>query len=329
MFQHTFQHWAKAASMCALAVALPSTAAAQGPAASYPTRPVTMVVPFAAGSATDIEGRLHAAKLTESLGQPFVLDFKPGAGNRIATEHLMKSAPDGHTLMFTAATHSVIPLSYPDLPYDLYKVLAPVSLITKRYGLMIVHPSLPIRNMKEYIAYAKANPGKIHLITAGAGGTQHLTGLWLNAATGTEATMVHYKSANAGIVDLLAGRVQLYIGTRQSTLPHIKSGKVRAVAQTTLVRHPDDPDLPTASETVPGFEYLSWLGLLAPARTPEPIRGKLAAELNKALKSPDIVQKLGKDAQLIGSSPQEFERMYLQEHEIWKKIVKDANVKFE
>ncbi len=317
------------AALCSLAITMPLTAAAQGSAATYPSKPVTMVVPFAAGSATDQEARIYTTKLSEIYGQSFIIDIKPGAGNRVATEFVMRSAPDGHTLMFTAATHAVIPISFPDLPYDLYKVLEPVSLLTKRFGLMVVRSSLPVNNLAEYIAYARANPGKLNLVTAGAGGSQHLTGLWLNSVTGTDATMVHYKSANLGMLDMLAGRAEVHIGPRRSLQPHVKAGKFRAVAQTSLVRHPESADLPTIHETYPGFEYPSWLGVLAPAKTPAALRNQLAVELNKIVKLPETMKKLGDDVQPVGSTPQEFERLYLREHEIWKKIVKDSNVKFE
>ena len=316
-------------AICLLALTAPATLMGQAPAVRYPVKPVLMVVPFAAGSATDIEARVYTPKLAAAFGQPFLVDTKPGAGNRVATEFVIKAAPDGHVLMFTAATHSVIPLSFPDLPYDLYKVLAPVSLLTRRYGLMMVHPSVPIHNMAEYIAYAKANPDKLNFVDAGAGGSQHLTALWLNAATGTKTTSIHYKSANTGIVDLIAGRAQVHIGPRRTLMPFVRAGKARAIAQASLVRHPDMPDLPTISDTVPGFEYPSWLGLLAPAATPLALRTRLATELNRLVKLPDVVQALGDDVQSVGSTPQEFERLYLQEHERWKEIVKETNVQFE
>lgn len=312
-----------------LSLALPLSAAAQAPAGAYPTKVVTMIVPYPAGSSTDLEGRLYANKLTERLGQPFVLDFKPGAGNRVATDAVLKAPPDGHTLMFTAATHTVVPLAFPDMGYDLYKVLAPVTLISKRYGLIVVNPSLPIRNMTEWVAYAKANPGKINIGVAGAGGIQHLSGLWLNSVNGIDTTIVPYKAANAIILDLVAGRLQTYIGTRQAAMPLVKTGKLRAIAQTTLVRHPDMPDLPTASETVPGFEYPSWLGLLAPEKTPLSVRSRLASEINRIVKLDDVVKKVGDDAQLVGSTPQEFEQVYLREHEQWKKLVKETGLKLE
>lgn len=303
---------------------------AQAGAESYPARMVTIVVPFAAGGPTDNEGRIYATRLSETLGQQFVLDFKPGAGARVATQFLMKSPADGYTLMYTASTLSVTPLMYSDLPYDLYKVLAPVSLLSKRYALMVVHPGLPVRNLAEYIAYAKANPGRVNLATAGAGGAQHLTGVWLNSLTGTEATMVHYKGTGAVMPDLLSGRSHVYFSTLLTALPHLKSGKLRAIAQASLERHPAFPDLPTMVEGgLPGFEYSSWLGLLAPGATPLPVRARLAAEINRIVKAPDIVARVGSELQLIGSTPAEFERYYLGEHERWKKLVKDANIKFE
>jgi len=317
-------------TLCAMVLAVPLAAAAQGAADNYPSRPINVIIPFAAGGPTDNEGRIYTNKLTETLGQTFVFDYKPGAGNRVGTQTLIKSPADGYTLMFTAATLSVIPLMYTDLPYDLYKVVAPVSLVSKRYAVLVGHPSAPYKSIKEFIAYAKANPGKINMATSGAGGTQHLTNVWLNSATGIETTQVHYKGTALIIPDLMAGRVDAYFGTLLTVLPHFKSGKLRAIAQASLERNPALGDLPTIAESgYPGFEYSSWLGLLAPAGTPVPIRNKLAAELNKVTKMPDIVKRMGTDIQLIASTPAEFERYYMQEHERWKRLVKEANIKFE
>jgi len=313
-----------------LGLSLPLAALAQGSADNYPSRPVTVIIPFAAGGPTDNEARIYTTKLTETLGQSFVFDFKPGAGNRIGTTALIKAAPDGYTLMFTAATLSVIPLTYSDLPYDLYKVVAPVSLVSKRYAALVANAAVPYKNIKEYIAYAKANPGKINMADSGAGGSQHLTNVWLNSVTGTETTMVHYKGTGPIIPDLISGRVHVYFGTLLTVLPHFKSGKLRPIAQASLERNPALGDIPTIAESgFPGFEYSSWLGLLAPAGTPAPIRNKLAAELNKVTKMPDIVKRMGTDIQLIASTPEVFERYYLQEHERWKKLVKEASIKFE
>ena len=317
-------------TLCSMALAVPLAAAAQGSADNYPSRPITVIIPFAAGGPTDTEGRIYTTKLTETLGQPFVFDFKPGAGNRIGTQALIKAPADGYTLMFTAATLSVIPLMYADLPYDLYKVVAPVSLVSKRYAVLTAHPGVPFRNLTEYIAYAKANPGKVNMATSGVGGSQHLTNVWLDSATGTQTTQVHYKGTGPIIPDLMAGRVQVYFGTLLTVLPHFKSGKLRPIAQASLERNPALGDMPTILESgFPGFEYSSWLGLLAPAGTPLPIRNKMAAEFNKVQKTPDILKRMGTDIQLIGSTPAEFERYYMSEFERWKKLVKEANIQFE
>ncbi len=318
--------------LCSLTLTLvvPLTAAAQGSADNYPSRPITAIIPFAAGGPTDNEGRIYTNKLTETMGQPFVFDFRPGAGNRIGTTTLIKAPADGYTLMFTAATLSVIPLMYTDLPYDLYKVVAPVSLVSKRYAVLVGAPDVPFNNFREYLAYAKANPGKINMATSGVGGSQHLTNVWLDSYTGTQTTQVHYKGTGPIIPDLMAGRVHVYFGTLLTVLPHFKTGKLRPIAQASLERNPALGDLPTIAESgYPGFEYSSWLGLLAPAGTPLPIRNKLAAEINKVQKMPDIVKRMGTDIQLVGSSPVEFERFYMQEYERWKKLVKEANIQFE
>ena len=209
-------------------------------------------------------------------------------------------------------------------------VVAPVSLVSKRYAVLTANPGAPFKNLTEYIAYAKANPGKVNMATSGVGGSQHLTNVWLESVTGTQTTQVHYKGTGPIIPDLMAGRVHVYFGTLLTVLPHFKSGKLRPIAQASLERNPALGDMPTISESgFPGFEYSSWLGLLAPAGTPLPIRNKMAAEFNKVQKTPDILKRMGTDIQLIGSTPAEFERYYLSEFERWKKLGKEANIQFE
>jgi tripartite-type tricarboxylate transporter receptor subunit TctC len=318
-----------AKALCSMVLALPLAAAAQSSADKYPSRPVTVIIPFVPGGPIENDGRIFTTKLTEMYGQSFVFDFKPGAGNRIGTDALIRAAPDGHTLMFTASTLSTIPLMF-SLPYDLYKVVAPVSLVSKKYVVLAASPSVPYRNMTEYVAYAKLNPRKINIATAGVGGSLHLTNLWMDAITGTETTSVHYKGAVPIITDLLGDRLDLFFGNLQIMLPYLKAGKLRAIALANLQRNPVLPDLPTVAEGgYPGFEYSSWLGLLAPAGTPAAIRNKLAADISKVTKLPDVVKRLGTESQLVGSTPDEFEQLYLQENERWKKLVKEANIKFE
>jgi len=315
-------------TVCSLALTLPLTVWAQGVGGQYPSKPVIVVVPFAAGSATDLEVRMYAPKFRENFGQPFVIDIKPGAGLSVAIDHTMRAPPDGHTLMVTTATYSVLPISFPDRRSDLFKVLAPVSLMTKRVGLLAVHPSVPIHSMTEYIAYAKAHPGKLTIADAGGGTAQHLALLWLSGVTGTRVTSVHYKSANLGIIDVIAGRVDGHLGTRRSLLQHTQTGKLRAIAQASLKRHPASPDLVALGEIVPDFEYPSWLGFLAPGATPLALRTRIASGLSNIVNSPDVIKLLGDEVEHVGSTPQEFERFYLREYERLKKIVEENNVQF-
>jgi tripartite-type tricarboxylate transporter receptor subunit TctC len=311
-------------------MAVPAAALAQGSADTYPSRPVTIITPFAPGGPTDSEGRLYTQRLTDSLGHPFVLEAKPGAGTTIGLGHVVKAAPDGYTLLLMTASLSVVPLLHKDLPYDLYASLAPISLMSKRNAVLAVHPSLPIKNMTEFVAYAKANPGKLNYSTVGAGGGQHLTGVWLESVSNTKLTMVHYKGTGAAMPDLLAGRAHLTFLTFTTALPLAKAGKVRIIAQANLERAPSMPDVPTLVEAgYEGFEYSSWLGMLAPARTPAAIINKLNAELVKIARSPDLIKRTAAEIRLIGSSPEEFRRYILTEHERWKKLVRDNNIQFE
>ncbi len=312
------------------ALSAPAAALAQGAADGYPSRPVLVVTPFAPGGPTDSEGRLYTQRLTESLGQTFVLEAKPGGGTTIGLTHVVKAASDGYTLLLMTASLSVVPLMHTDLPYDLYPSLAPISLMSKRNAVLAVHPSLPIKNITEYVAYARANPGKLNYSTVGAGGAQHLTGVWLESVSNTRMTMVHYKGTGAAMPDLLSGRAHLTFLTFTTALPLAKSGKLRIVAQANLERVPAMPDVATLVEAgYEGFEYSSWLGFLAPAKTPPPIINKLNAELVKIARSPEMVKRTSAEIRLIGSSPDEFRRYILTEHERWKKLVKENNIQFE
>jgi len=309
------------------AAALPLASHAQQ--GIYPLKPVTVIIPAGPGSVSETEGRIHLSRLGETLGQQFILDFKGGGGGIVGLGYVARSAPDGYTLGLVSATYSLIPLRNTSMPFDRLNAFTAVSLLSKRWGLMMVHPSLP-SNVADFVAYAKANPGRINYGSSGMGSQQHLTGAWMASMSNLDLTYAHYKGAGPIVPDLLAGRVHMTPMTLTSGLPHLKSGKLRAIVQANLVRHPDLPDLPTATDAgYPGFEYSSWLGLLAPGATPLAIRNKVAAELNKAVKSPDIVKRMGNDIQLIASTPAEFERYYLQEHERWKKLVKEANIQFE
>lgn len=311
-------------------LSVPIATSAQSPADSWPSRPVTLIVPVAAGGPSDNEGRVYAQKLTENLGQQFLIDFKPGGGSTIGMAYVVKAVADGHTLMLTASTLSVVPLMYKDLPYDPFKALAPVTLLSKRYALLVVHPSIPVKTLAEYVAYARAHPGELNFSTAGAGGAQHLTGVWLNTVTNTRTTLVHYKGTGSVMPDLLGGRAHVTFLTFTTALPLLKAGKMRALALANLERTPAMPDMPTMTELgYPDFEYSSWLGVLAPGPTPTAIVNRISAEFARAMKSPEIVQRFSAEGRLIGSTPEQF-RSYIQsEHDRWKKLVRDNDIRFE
>lgn len=297
---------------------------------TYPSRTVTFIVPFAPGAATDIEGRIYANKLSEAWGQSFVLDFKPGASMLIGMNHAVKQKPDGYTLLFVSASYSVLPLRFKSLPYDPIKNFELVSLLSKRSAIIAVAPSLPANNVRELFEYAKANPTKLNFATAGNGSIQHLTGLWLQSATNTKLTFIHYKAASASFPDLMAGRAHATPMTFQSSLALVKSGKVKAIGVASLQRNALLPDLPTFHEQgVPDFEYSTWLGLLAPEKTPPAIVNKLQAELAKIIKHADVVERLGAETTLMATGPAEFRRHATAETARWVKLIKEFGISFD
>ncbi len=313
-----------------LTALLASQGQAQNAATNYPSRPVNMVVPFAPGAATDIEGKLYAIELSRNLGQQFVMDYKPGAVMGVGLSYAQKQKPDGYTLVWVASTYSLLPIVAKDRPYDVYSDFDLITLMSKRSGILAVSNNMPIHNIKEYIAYVKANPGKINFATSGNGGIQHLTGLWLTSDTNTQVTFVHYKSISASHPDLMAGRTHMVPGSFSSLFPHVKAGKLRAIAIASLSRNPALPDLSTATEQgVPGFEYSSWLGLVSPKGIPAPIINKLHGELAKIIKLPGIIEKMGDDAILLALPPAEFRKASMAETARFKKLVEDNNIQFD
>lgn len=314
---------------CMTAMALPCAVFAQG-AGDYPNKPVTMVIPFSPGAATDIEGRIYAGKLTEAWGQPFVLDFKPGANMTIGMNAVVRQKPDGYTLLYVSASYSLLPLQVRDLPYDPIKNFEQVSLLSKRSAIIAVAPTLPVKNVQEFIAYAKARPGEVNFATAGIGSIQHLTGLWLASAIDAKFTFIHFKAAGSGYPDLMAGRVHATPMTFQTSLPLVKSGKIKAIGVASLQRNTLLSDVPTFTEQgVPDFEYASWLGLLAPEKTSAVIVNKLQQELAKIIKLPDVASKLGAETALYATTPAEFKRYAQNETARWVKLVKENNIKFD
>ena len=311
---------------CSLIAAPPVLA--QSPA-NWPTRPVTFIIPGSPGSNTEFEPRMYAAKMSESLGRQFVLDFKPGGGNIIAAQYVAKAAGDGHTLLVVNATFPLL-VFYKDAP-DPVKSFAAVSQMSKRSTLFVMSNQAPFSNVREYIAYGKANPGKINFATVGLGSTQHLHAVWMHSLMGIETTYVSYKSLAIILQDMMAGRVDVGIASIAAATGQVKANKLRILAYGAKERSPAAPDIPTIAEQgVPEFEYLSWLGMVAPAATPAPLINRINAELIKAARMPDVVAQLAKEANtVVATTPQEFQHKIYSEVERWQALVKKTGFKFE
>lgn len=310
-----------------LFIGLCPAAAAQ----TYPVKPVRLVVPFPPGGGTDITARAVALKLTESFGHPVIVDNRPGANGTIGVDLTAKSAPDGYTITMISSSHAVNVGLYPKLPYDLLKDLAPVTQATSQPYAMVIYPGLPARTVKEFIAYAKSNPGAINYGSSGTGGISHLGGAWLASLTGIDMVHIPYKGGAPATLDLIAGRNHLQLGTFLLTGPHIKAGRLRVLAVTTPQRWHGTPDLPTVQEAgVPGFAITQWYGMLAPAKTPPAIVGRLNKEIARILHLPDVKDKLAADgADAVGSPPADFGAHIKSEVVKYAKIVKQVGLKAE
>jgi tripartite-type tricarboxylate transporter receptor subunit TctC len=314
----------------ALALAVACGAHAQAP---YPNHPVRIVVPFPAGGTTDILARATAQKLTEGLGQPFVVENRPGAAGNIGAELVAKSPPDGYTmLMGTVGTHAINPSLYDKMPYDHVKDFVPVVLVAGVPNVLVVHPSVPVKSVQELIAYAKANPGKLNFASSGAGTSIHLSGELFKTMTGVSMQHVPYKGSSPALADLTGGQVQLMFDNLPSALPLIKAGKLRALAVTSLTRSTVLPDLPTVSESgLAGFDSSSWFGLLAPAGTPKDVVARVNGEVAKWLATPDAKEKLAAQGAIVASglAPEDFTRHIASETAKWQKVVKESGAKVE
>jgi len=307
----------------ALILALASLAHAQ----TWPSRPLRLIVPTAPGGGTDFTGRLVAAKLSESLGQQVVVENRGGGGGSVGADNAAKSTPDGYTLLLgSIATHAVNPALYKQLPYDHIKDFAPVSLIGTVPNALVVHPSVPVKSMQEFIAYAKANPGKINYGSSGVGSPPHLSMELLRSMTGINLVHVPYKGAGPALADLLGGQVQAMCTSLAGLINFIKSGRVRALGVTTAKRNPQLPDVPTIVESgVPGYEVTIWYAVFAPVATPKAIVQKLNAEMVKALNSPEMKERMalqGMDP--APSTPAELAAFVKIETAKWAKAAKDS-----
>jgi tripartite-type tricarboxylate transporter receptor subunit TctC len=314
--------------MAAAAVMLPGSVSAQSPAESYPARPVRIVIGLAPGGGTDIQARLFAQKLSENFGRPFVVENRAGAGGTIAYAQIAKSPPDGYTLLGVTSGYTITPAVYDKLPYDPVNDFAPISLVAQAPFLLLTHPSLPVRSVKELVALAKAKPGMLDSASAGHGSSTHMAFELFKALARVNITHIPYKGTGPALIDAMAGQVHMLFGNVLSSLAHVKSGRLRALAVTTARRSVVLPDLPTIAEAgVPGYENSTWFGVLAPAGTPAAVVGKLNAELVKTSRSPDIVERLAPDGgEPVGSTPEQFGRHLVSEIARWRKVVKDAGI---
>ena len=299
-------------------------AAAQG----YPTRPIRMVVTFPSGGAPDILARLVSEKA--GLGQPVVVDNKPGAGGNIGAEIVAKSPGDGYTLvMGTVGTHSINGALYAKMPYDMVKDFTPVSLIASAPNLLVVNNDLPVKNVRELIAYMKANPNKLSFGSPGIGTSVHVSGELFKSMTGTLMTHVPYKGRQFALPDLLGGQIQLMFDNMPSALPMVREGKIRALGQTTARRSPAAPDVPTIAEQgLPGFEATTWFAVFAPAGTSRDVVTKVHSEMLRVFNLPDVRQRLttlGLDPVL--SSPDELARYQAAEIAKWAKVVRESGAR--
>ncbi|MCP4619271.1 MAG: tripartite tricarboxylate transporter substrate binding protein [Bradyrhizobium sp.] len=314
-------------------IALAVTAAApigSTMAADYPTRPIRWVVGYPPGGATDIIARLIGQRLQEKLGQPVVIENKPGAGNNIGTEAVINAEPDGYTVLLVNPANYINTSLYSNLKFNFPRDIAPVASFNRVPNVMTVNKDVPANTVAEFIAYVKANPGKVNLASSGNGTSVHLSGEMFMAMSGAKMTHVPYRGAAPALTDLIGGQVQVIFDNMPSVIQHIKSGTLRALAVTTAQRSPQLPDTPTVADTVPGYEASALFGMGAPKNTPKEIIAKLNSEINTILAEPAIKAKLAElGGEPLIQTPEQFGKDIVAETEKWKKVVEGAGLKVE
>lgn len=299
-------------------------------AQQYPSKPVRMIVPSAPGSGPDLIARVVAQKLTEQLGRPVVADPRPGAGGSLGGELAAKAPPDGYTLiMASAGSHSVNPALYPKLPYDAVKDFAPIGLVSTAPNILIVHPSLPVKTVKDLVALAKAKPGALTFGSGGNGSTAHLSGELFRTMANVNMVHVPFKGAPFAVIGVMTGEISLAILNLPPALPHVKSGKLKALGVSTVKRSSAVPDIPTIAEAgLPGYDAGTWYGLLAPAGTPSEIITRLNAELVKGLRSDDMKKRIAAEGgDVAGGTPEEFAALIRRDIAKWTKVVQASGAK--
>jgi tripartite-type tricarboxylate transporter receptor subunit TctC len=316
--------------MIAIALAIAANASAAD-RQTYPARPVRLIVPFAPGGSNDIMARIVAQKFSESMGQQVVVDNRAGASGIVGTELAAQAAPDGYTLLMMSLTFAVNPSLFRKLPYDTHRDFTPVTLVASAPLMLVVHPSVGAKSVPELVNVAKTSPGKLNFGSGGPGTTPHLAGEMFAMMAGVKMVHVPYKGGGPALTDLIAGHIQLMLENIPSTLPLAKSGKLRALAVTSLKRSPLVPDLPTLDEAgLKGYEIVGWNGLFVPAGTPGAIVARIHAETRKALAQPDVKDRLVTlGAEGVGSSPQEFRAFVQAEIAKWARVVKQAGLRIE
>jgi tripartite-type tricarboxylate transporter receptor subunit TctC len=309
------------------ALALP-VVSTMGRAQAYPTRPVRVIVGYAAGGASDVAARLVGQRLSARLGQSFVIENRPGAASNLATELVVHSAPDGYTLLLASASNAINATLYDKLSYDFVRDIVPIGTITRGPLVMVVNPSLPAKTVAEFVAYAKANPDKVNMASAGIGSPQHLAGELFSAMAGIKMLHVPYRGAPPALTDLIGGRVQVYFGSTAGAISYVRSGQLRALAVTSAARSEALPDVPSVAEFLAGYEATTWYGFGAPKNTPAPVIEKLNAELNAVLGDPAIQARMADlGGTALAGSPADFARLIAEDTERWGKAVKFAGVK--
>jgi tripartite-type tricarboxylate transporter receptor subunit TctC len=297
-------------------------------AKDYPTRPIKFIVPYPPGGGTDVVARILNEPLAKELGQPIIIDNRGGAAGNLGTEIAAKAVPDGYTILFTLSSHTINPKLYDKLPFDVERDFVPISLAALSPQILVAHPSVPIHNVRELIALAKAQPGKLNFASVGTGSPGHIAGELLKLKTGIDIVHVPYKGGGPAVTDALGGQVQLLFVTLPAAMQYVKAGKLKALAIASDKRSAVAPDIPTIAETVPGCVVNSWYGALAPAKTPPAIVAKLQAAFAKVLAMPDVKEKLfAQGAEAVSSTSAEFAARIHDELKEWDYVIREAKIK--
>ena len=298
-------------------------------AQQYPAKPIRLIVPFVAGGSADVLSRVLAQRLNQQYGQQVVVENRPGSGGHVGAEAAARAAPDGYTIVFgTIGIHAAYTI-YSKLNYDPSRDLQPVSMYADVPNILVVHPSVPVKNVKEFIALAKSNPGRLNFGTAGSGSSTHMAGEWFKLYTGVNLTHVPYKGSAQAMQDLLGGQIELMFENLPTAIAQVRAGKIRSLGMTSRERSPSMPEVPTLAETgVPGFEATAWFTIAAPAKVPADIIRKLNADMNAFLKAPEMHHRwIDMGVVPLGGSPADAEKFFVVEREKWGKVIKAAGIR--